>query len=445
MGVMDRLRGEQTPRVAVIGLDGVPFSLLADNADRLEHVDALLETGSAGPMSSPIPPDSSATWPCLTTGVNPGQTGVYGLIDRELTGYETYVTAADDVQAGRLWDHVRAAERPATVLNVPVTYPPQRNLQRMVAGFLAPDIERAVYPRELIRDLESMEYRLDVDATVGADDPDALLEEAYDTLDARYDTLAHFIERDDWDLFMGVFMAPDRVNHFLYGEYLRGGDRREDFLSFYEQLDTYLGAIRSRLPDDVTLVVVSEHGFARLEYEVQLNEWLERTGWASFGDDPDSLSDITDESRAYALPGGRLYLNLHDREPRGPVDPTEYEVVRDRLREAVLDLTGPDGRPVADRVERREDCYRGDHVDMAPDLVVVPNEGFDLKGRISDADGVFHDTHRTGMHQDGDAALLVDEPDLDLDGADVYDVSPTVLALLGLDVDLAEFDGVSRL
>lgn len=445
MGVIDRLRGGTDDRVAVIGLDGVPFSLLSNHPDRFDNLGALLDDGSGAAMDSVLPPESSTTWPSLTTGKNPGETGVYGLVDREVNSYGTYVTSGGDVQAPRFWDVATEADRAATVLNVPLTHPPQRNLQRMVAGFLAPDLERATYPRELTGTLESLGYRLDVDATLArSGDLEGFLEDAFATLDARFTAFSHFIGLDDWDLFVGVFMTPDRVNHFLYGDYLDGGEHREDFLAFYEQLDTYLGAIRSTLPSDVTLMVVSDHGFSRLKYEVQVNQWLRDRGWLTYDAEPPAdLADIGPGTRAYSLAPGRIYLNLEGREPEGGVPDAEYQVVREELREDLLAWSDPRGQPVAAEVVPRESIYRGPHVDLAPDLVVVPTEGFDLKAAFEPPGDVFRETVRTGMHRPEDAAFVVDRPGASLREASIYDVAPTALTALDVGYARAAFDGAT--
>lgn len=443
MGMLERLRGDRTPRVALIGLDGVPYSLLSNHPDRFEHINALIDDGSGGAMEGVVPTASSVTWPVLTTGVNPGETGVYGLVDRHVGTYETYVTAADDVQSPHLWDLATRAGREATVLNAPVTYPPQRNLTRMVSDFQAPDVERAAYPRTVVEELQPLDYRLDVDPTLAETDTEAFLEDAYETIDARYEAIVHYLEEDDWDLLVGVFTTPDRVNHFLYGDYLSEGPHREDFLSFYEQLDTYLGAIRSHLPDDTTIMLVSDHGFVSLELEVDLNAWLSNEGWLSYRiDDPAGLGDISAESRAFSLAPGRIYLNLSGREPDGAVDDAEYELVRDQLRESLLSWTAPDGTPVARSVVTREELYRGPHVDLAPDLVVVPNDGFDLQARFG-ASAVFMETERTGMHREDDGAFIIDIPDIDLSDPTLYEVTPTALTLLDVPYELADFDGKS--
>jgi uncharacterized sulfatase len=442
MGLFDRLRGGSGPRVAFFGIDGVPYSLIADNEETFENLHAI---ASGGMIDSIVPPESSACWPALTTGVNPGSTGVYGFQDREIDSYETYVPMGQDVQATRLWSRVDDAGGEATVMNVPVTFPPDRDIQRMVSGFLSPGVEKAAYPDELRETLEALDYKIDVNAKLGhEDDKKAFIEDAHRTLDARFEAFKRYIEADDWDLFFGVFMTTDRVNHFLFKDYAEDGEYNEEFLEFYATLDDYLGELRGMLDEKTTMVVASDHGFTSLDYEVKCNVWLEEQGWLSFDDDDhDSLGDIADDTRAYSLIPGRFYINLEGREPRGSVPEEEYEAVRKELEADLAALEGPDGRPVADRIVTKEDAFRGDHDEIAPDLVVVPNDGFDLKSGFRGGDAVFDTGPRNGMHSFGNASLFVDDDGAKIEDADLYDIAPTVLELLDIDIDRGDFDGAS--
>ena len=414
MGLFDRLRGNDGPRVAFLGIDGVPWYLVEDEPETFPNLTAIAEAGAGGPIDSIVPPESSACWPSLTTGVNPGQTGVYGFQDREVGSYDTYVPMGRDVQATRLWDRVEAEGRDATVMNVPVTFPPSRDVQRMISGFLSPGVAKAAHPPDLATYLESIDYRIDVQARLGhEEDKTDFVQDANETLAARFEAFDHYVRADDWDLFFGVFMTTDRVNHFLFEDYERDGEYREDFLAFYRRVDDYIGRLHEALPDDVTLVVASDHGFTTLDYEVHFNTWLEENGWLSFEDDDhEDLADIATKSRAYSFIPGRFYVNLEGREPRGSVPESEYEAVRDELKAALLDLEGPDGRPVLDRVVVKEDAFEGDHDDIAPDLVAIPNDGFDLKSGFKGHDAVFDVGPRNGMHTFANATLIVDDPDV---------------------------------
>jgi predicted AlkP superfamily phosphohydrolase/phosphomutase len=641
MGLFDRIRGgDDDPRVAFLGIDGVPYSLIEDHPEEFENLTDLIADGTGGPIDSIVPPESSACWPALTSGVNPGETGIYGFQDRETGSYDTYVPMRQDFQATRIWDRVHEAGRDATVLNVVTTFPPQRNVQRMVSGFLSPGLDKSAYPDDLREYLQGIDYRIDTNAGLGHSDKGEFMDDAHETIDKRHEAFTHYIEQDDWDLFFGVYMTTDRVNHFLFRDYAEDGEYAEEFLDFYRKVDRYIGEIREMLPDDVTLLVASDHGFTTLDYEVNCNAWLREEGWLSYGDDHDyefglaawlregghveydpdyagdldelsdpetlqatfddgeitaetedardeavsavadatpavvdagdetatvvdaveivtdsravddpdadeadattteyvaevdlvaaegaayveddtvvalteaardeivdalesvtpksmgvdkadttaliegvtaesadgtyrisvdpadevaltgdldpdrdpieythtELGDIADDATAYSLIPGRFYINLEGREPRGSVPEDEYEQVRAELKEELEALEGPDGRKVADRVVTKQEAFRGDHSDLAPDLVIVPNHGFDLKSGFKGRKNPFVEYGaRNGMHSFDNATLLIDD-DARVRDADLYDIAPTILDLMDIDYKRGDFDGSS--
>ncbi|QLH79986.1 alkaline phosphatase family protein [Halosimplex rubrum] len=156
------------------------------------------------------------------------------------------------------------------------------------------------------------------------------------------------------------------------------------------------------------------------------------------------LPDIADEADAYSLIPGRFYLNLEGREPRGSVPEEEYEQVRSELKEELEAMEGPDGEPVADRVVTKEDAFRGDHDDIAPDLTIVPNHGFDLKAGFKGRKNPFVEfSARNGMHSFDNATLLIDDEEARVSDVDLFDIAPTILDLMDVDYERGEFDGTS--
>ncbi|AFK19826.1 nucleotide pyrophosphatase [Haloferax mediterranei ATCC 33500] len=446
MGLFDRLTGgSDDPRVAFLGIDGVPYSLIDENPDVFPNLTRIASQGTGTPIDSIVPPESSACWPALTTGVNPGETGVFGFQDREPGSYDAYVPMGSHVEATRVWDRVTDAGRKATVMNVPVTFPPQRDVQRMVSGFLSPSVDKAAHPQSLADTLNEGNYRIDTDAKLGhKDDKSGFVENAEQTLKRRYEAFKRYIEQDDWDLFFGVFMTTDRVNHFLFKDYAEDGTYSEEFIEFYRTVDEYIGDLHDSLPEDVTLVVASDHGFTSLDYEVHCNTWLEENGWLTYqSEDHDSLGDIAAESKAYSLIPGRFFINLEGRDPRGSVPQDEYEEVRAELKAELEALEGPNGKKVADRVVTKEEGFHGAQDHLAPDLVIIPNHGFDLKSGFKGHDDVFGVGPRNGMHSFDNATLLIDDPEVSVsDDIDLYNITPTILDLMEIDTD-ATFEGRS--
>jgi predicted AlkP superfamily phosphohydrolase/phosphomutase len=95
--------------------------------------------------------------------------------------------------------------------------------------------------------------------------------------------------------------------------------------------------------------------------------------------------------------GEGVTINVAGREIDGIVDPGDYEKVRgdlmDRLGGYVDPKTG--AKPVKE-IYRREEIFKGRYAETAPDILMVPAEGYSLthaKAAIEDADWVSGD-HR---------------------------------------------------
>src|SRR5262249_55193077 len=68
---------------------------------------------------------------------------------------------------------------------------------------------------------------------------------------------------------------------------------------------------------------------------------------------------------------GNIVLNVRGRESEGIVaEGEEYERMRDRIAERLLDLRNPEGERIVAAVHRREDLFEGPHLDKVPDLIV---------------------------------------------------------------------------
>lgn len=438
MGLFRRLK-DKGRKVVVIGPDGTPLSLISSLIAKgeLPNFARILGDGSVRPMTSGIPAVSSVAWSCFMTGKNPGKHGIYGFLDRVPNSYDTYIPNSKAMHSETLWEILSRHGKRVVVMNVPVTYPPRQVNGILVAGFLAPRLEKATHPAAVGEQLKSMGYRLDVDPWQAREDKDKFLEDLYYTLDKREEAMFHFMETEEWDFFMLQIMETDRLHHFLW-EYMEKGDEKyaPAFLELYHKLDGLLGRLYQRLTEDTTLLVMSDHGFCTMKKEVYINHWLQDRGWLSFTKNPpDSLKDIDPDAKAYSMDPGRIFVNLRGREPQGSVDPSrEYEALRKELAEALSELREPEsGERMIDRVYKREEIYNGQCSPQAPDLVAMPHRGYDLKGSLKKAvltdKGVIN-----GTHTYDDAMIYIQGQGINKEEVAIVDVMPTILRLMDVPI-----------
>lgn len=265
---------------------------------------------------------------------------------------------------------------------------------------LAADLADLYGPRETIGWTEATNALKD-----DAIDIDSFLEDVEFSLANRERVIMGELARDDWDLFVGVFLETDRMQHMMYRfidpqhpHYdaklaARYGDR---VLWSYRQMDRIVGEVMQKHVDQNTvLLVVSDHGFHSFRRGVSLNTWLVRNGFMTLrGLGPEAsyqnLEDLFDpegrffknvdwaRTQAFCLGLGSIYINVRQRERNGSVSESDYERVRAEIVQKLTQLKDPafPGVPVVLEVKRREEIFHGPRMPDAPDLFVGFNTGY---------------------------------------------------------------------
>ncbi len=423
-------------KVVVLGIDGLPYSLASMLAARGKPAFRRLFTeGMAVPGTSSVPFVSCTAWACAASGRNPGKHGIFGFLDLRPGSYEPYVPLATDVKCSRIWNVACAAGKKVAILGVPVTYPPEKLNGVFVSGFLAPSLAKAVHPPEYLWQLEAAGYELDVDPRKGHENKADLLKQIEKNIPRRADAIVRCMRLEEPDLLFAHVIETDRLNHFLFDVIESGeGDLAGRAMAVYDLVDDLLGRIINALPPGAKLVVCSDHGFSRVVKVVQINDLLSRLGWTAYEGDTPTHADIRAGSVAFSLDPGRIYVHTSARFPKGRIAESDRDkVAADIAGQLAETLVHPDtGEKVFQSIISRREAFNGPRTDLAPDLVIVPKPGYDLKGALP-GKGSTSPGALVGMHNYDDALLAVLGCKITADKSTVTDVGPSVLHLLGLD------------
>lgn len=208
-----------------------------------------------------------------------------------------------------------------------------------------------------------------------------------------------------------------------------GSTWKDAIFDLYIEMDRVVGQLRNRLPPDVTLIVMSDHGFAPYTRKFSLNTWLLDEGYLvlkpgrereKLSSDPaaepvfitivpdqkpvaggngpldPSIVDWT-KTRAYGIGFNGLYLNLAGRELDDPttkaneagiVAANDAPALLAEIKHKLEALRDPkDGTQVVLRCDLASDVYHGARASEAPDIIVGYNSGYDnsdesTQGRI---------------------------------------------------------------
>ncbi len=390
-------------RACVIGLDGVPFTLLTDLAQKgiMPAFKELIDSGHLHSMKASLPEISSVSWTDFMTGQDSGNHGIFGFTDFKNNSYDLRFPNFYDVQAPTFWSTLGSRKKNCIIINQPSTYPAKKINGIMISGFVAIELSKAVYPPAVKQRLDDMNYRIDIDTFRSREDHAFMWKDLERTLEGREKAFQSFW-KEEWDYFEFVITGTDRLQHFLWDAYEdEQHPDHQKFLDYYRKVDALVEkivqAFRKIDPALEGLFLLSDHGFTGIEQEVYLNAWLQEHGYLNFqSDNPKDWNDVTDDSRAFAMDPNRIYIHTSSRFPRGSVNSSAVPGLKQELSDKLRSLQWQ-GRPVVNSVFDTAEIYNGPQVNRAPDLIVVSHPGFDMKGSVKKKN-VFDRSNLQGMH-----------------------------------------------
>ncbi|MBI2435402.1 MAG: alkaline phosphatase family protein [Candidatus Hydrogenedentes bacterium] len=474
-------------RLLLIGLDGAEPALLERwmAEGRLPHLARLRERGAFLRLRSTNPPVTFPAWTTCVTGVNPGRHGIFDFTEVTPGAYRLRFVNATRRQAPALWNILSAAGKRVAVLGVPGTWPPEPVNGVMVSGFDSPVATgvdaSCVYPPELLPEVREWRFADVQESHIGPGWHERALEALLKKLEDKERIATRLLAREPWDFFMVVFGESDTVSHHFWLFHDPQSPRHrpgpQDALArVYSRLDAAVGRLVETAGEDVITMIVSDHGFGGAGTGVvHLNNWLALHDYLAFRTGGDSLlkraalryvpvklrgvlfrrlrglaEGAESKSRFGGIDWARttawseelnyfpsVRVNLAGREPHGQVRAPDYRAF---VHDVCQHL---ETWEVVERAWPRAELFEGPHVDRAPDIILelALENGYSHSCLRSRGGPPFRrlrpeeyfggkERGMTGNHRpDGVCLLSTPSP---LPRADIQDVAPTVLALLGV-------------
>jgi predicted AlkP superfamily phosphohydrolase/phosphomutase len=200
----------------------------------------------------------------------------------------------------------------------------------------------------------------------------------------HFQVVRHVMQTTEWDYLQFVEIGLDRMHHGFWKfqdaqhrHHVPGNPYRQVIRDYYRCLDAEIGSLLELLDDETAVLVLSDHGAQRLDGGFCVNEWLIQQGLLTLNQYPDTPTqmanlDVNWERTVAWSEGGyyaRVFLNVKGREPRGTINPDDYERVRDDLKARFEATMDDQGKPMATRVFKPQEIYRQVR-NIAPDLIV---------------------------------------------------------------------------
>lgn len=270
----------------------------------------------------------------------------------------------------------------------------------------------------------------------------------FDYLFGKFQEGFFFFYYSSTDLGTHIFWHLRDENHPVYDPAMREklGDVVEQI---YEQMDVIVGKVLSRLDENTTFIIMSDHGFSPVYKNFHLNTWLFKNGYLALKNGKETGSLLDDDvdwerTKAYALGLNGLYVNLKGREKHGIVSPgPERDRLVDELAQKLNATLDPaNGKSIIKRAHRRDDVYTGPYSDQAPDLLIGYDWGYraaweSALGNVTEDLVTINKEKWSGDHCGATEivpGVLFSNKKIYMTGPHLYDVSPSILAEFGLPI-----------
>lgn len=481
-------------KVLIIGWDGATWEIAEKliKEDKMPNLKRLLKHGLSGELESSIPPWTVPAWNIMSTGLNPGKLGFATFFVKQGYEFKPYFLFKKFQTKRNIWDILSQNGKKVIVANLPNVHVAYKVNGCMISGWLFLDENSLTYPPDLKQELDKVCEGYEVDIVVpgfrtGAKKDKAptsdeeYLSKSREILEKHFKAFEYLLKHKEWDFAFLVFAEPDRVQHRFW-------ENKKVVEETYKILDQKLGYICNDLIDNDTIVfLVSDHGFGTNRRILNINEFLIKNGYLKLKENgaknvnyytrmfnffvkyklltqisrklfsilPEKIRSsiiqkvqtrsITDfeidweNTKCYGYGVfGDIYLNVKGRDPKGVIDPKDYERVRDELIEQLSALRDPKtGKPLKVQIFKREELYNvGVHNTTLPDLVVLVNE--DINGVSPGIGSGKILTYGIGGNHRLKGIFLAYGPGIKegykLENIRIYDITPTILHIFGLPI-----------
>ncbi len=267
-------------KTILVILDGLDYSYIESNIDKLQYFKKLFDSNKLLPLESVVPADSIPSWTSIYTGLNPAEHGVLESID-----YLDFKNKAKGdysiIEGNTFWDHIGNEGKKVFIFNPFMAYPAWDVNGLMICGPVFEGGEISTNkPKEV--ELKNMPSIGGMVEHPSNKEMESFYKSTMELTNKQFDEFHKYFTTEDYDFgFLGI-TTPDRMQHFLWRytdptdiTYPKKSRLRNSIFNMYKLMENQVEKLITTYGDDYNVVVISDHGHGkRCEKTFYINQWL---------------------------------------------------------------------------------------------------------------------------------------------------------------------------
>lgn len=362
-------------KLFIISFEGLNIELLKQYMDigKLHNFSKLSEEGYLNRVKCSKVPYEASGIASTFSGMNESKHGVLSYWKAKNKNYIPEVYSSEEIKDFMFWRQKRFENYKAGIVNIFGTHPVYEVNGSLISYAMNRTL-RYTYPDNLLRDFASkgFNYVQDMGAFFKNEGKENFLRQVQKVESMRHE-ICKKMYVEDYDIYVINYTCIDRVCHFYMSEVFNDTIPLEEKAVYrmYKLCDSILGDLFEVIEKSKSeLILFSSVGFGKLKRFVEINPYLEKTGFLN------NISNRTidwERTVAFEAPQGTHGININTKSfySKGTVKDIDYEKVLNEVAHALAEMKNPDNNnPMFSKVIPGFEYYQNHY--NAPDIILEP-------------------------------------------------------------------------
>ncbi|MGD9014528.1 MAG: alkaline phosphatase family protein [Candidatus Omnitrophota bacterium] len=484
-------------KVILIGLDGATWDVILPlvNQGKTPNFEKLIKEGIWGKLVTIKPTVSPVIWTSIITGKKPDKHGILDYYVRLPGSYDTVLITSNIRKTKALWNILSEHGKKVCIVGWQATWPAEE-----VAGFMVTDrflyhpnynnLTNLTYPKELyeeIRGLNLLRNKVSVEHMKSLNFPtlDTCREDNSPCFSTPLEDFRSAYQRDQTHANIGLYLLSkyesdffsiylsgiDKISHnywkYMQPEYFEVSQGeikkyKDAINNYYIYIDAILGDFLGHAGENTIVFIISDHGFQPTvpghyaDYRPpSFNRFLEMVNLLSYKHDMSDLSwkdlnkkenIVWENTEAYECGNApwfwerKICLNLKGREPKGIIEPVEYEKAIEKAKQLLSNIMIKETQKPLLRFKPYADADCDFMVGLNVNQEDIENRHLTYLNKIYSLPirELFLHSDTSGSHYNAPEGILAIWGEGiqrgKIEDANIFDIIPTILYLMDLPV-----------